>query len=271
MIGASVLGIGIWGPGLPGWIEAEAVLRGERPFRLVEHTPPAPHLLAERERRRATPAVRLALHVACEAAEASRLPVEDLAIVFASSLGDGQMLHQLLCALARPERLVSPTQFHNSVHNAAAGYWSIGTGAQAPASSIAGHDFSFGAALLKGAAQAAVEGRPVLVVAFDLPFPAPLDAVRRLNGSLAVALVLSPGFDAAALAGLDIAWRAGDTATEDTMGEPALDALRSGNPAGRALPLLQRIARAEAGVVRLADGECGHLAVTLTPCSTATR
>jgi hypothetical protein len=51
-------------------------------------------------------------------------------LVFGSSDGDGTVLLRLLSAL-RGHQPVSPTQFHNSVHNAPAGYWSIGPGSQA--------------------------------------------------------------------------------------------------------------------------------------------
>ena len=48
---------------------------------------------------------------------------------------------------------VSPTQFHNSVHNTAAGYWSIATGSQQPTTCLACHDATAAAALLKAMAE----------------------------------------------------------------------------------------------------------------------
>ena len=60
--------------------------------------------------------------------------VEDVArlpTVFSSSDGDGEVLASMLAALAQPQVVLSPTLFHNSVFNAPAGYWSIGSGAHA--------------------------------------------------------------------------------------------------------------------------------------------
>ena len=48
---------------------------------------------------------------------------------------------------------ISPTRFHNSVHNAAAGYWGIATGATAAANALCAYDASFGAGLLEALTQ----------------------------------------------------------------------------------------------------------------------
>ena len=65
----------------------------------------------------------------------SGIAAPDAAVVFASGDADGENLHHILESLATPEHEVSPTRFHNSVHNAAAGYWNIATGARTPAHS----------------------------------------------------------------------------------------------------------------------------------------
>ena len=76
--------------------------------------------------------VKLALAVGLEAcAHAGAIPAR-LPAVFTSSGGDGRNCHEICAALASAERLISPTRFHNSVHNAAAGYWGIATGAPRP-------------------------------------------------------------------------------------------------------------------------------------------
>ncbi len=57
----------------------------------------------------------------------------------------------LLEALAgRGPAWCRPTQFHNSVHNAVAGYWSIATKSTQPMTCLAAHDHSFAAGLLTG-------------------------------------------------------------------------------------------------------------------------
>ncbi len=112
--------------------------------------------------------------------------------MFASSGGDGETIHEILATLAGPARELSPTRFHNSVHNVAAGYWSIATGAKTPATSLCAHDGSFAAGLLEAGAQALATNGTVTLIAYDLPYPEPLASVRRIAAPFAVALLLSP-------------------------------------------------------------------------------
>ena len=74
---------------------------------------------------------------------------------------------------------MSPTKFHNSVHNAAAGYWTIGTGCMAPSNSLSGYECSFAAGLLEAAAQCAADRRPVLLVGFDVAARRPASVTRQ--------------------------------------------------------------------------------------------
>ena len=68
------------------------------------------------------------------------------------------------------------------------------------------------------------------------------------------------------LAQLEIALEAG--AQDDAMADPALDTLRLGNPAARALPLLAALARGGQHTVRLAHvaGNSVRLSVGALPC-----
>ena len=50
--------------------------------------------------------------------------------MIAKAVLNGQVIHEICEALATDEREVSPTRFHNSVHNASAGYWGIATRSQ---------------------------------------------------------------------------------------------------------------------------------------------
>ena len=80
--------VGIAAPGLPSWSEAIATLRGEHPYVNAPLSPHTPTLLPLNERRRATPAIRLAFQAAEDAMKASALPASSLATVFASSDAD---------------------------------------------------------------------------------------------------------------------------------------------------------------------------------------
>jgi hypothetical protein len=250
--------IGLAAPGLPCWQAARAVLRGETPFAdapLALHTPA---LLPMNERRRATPAVRLAFQAAEDAVQGMTSPAKEYATVFASSDADLGIIHRICTALIQTPRLISPTDFHNSVHNAAAGYWHIGVGARTASTSISAYDGSFGAGLLEACLQVLIDGQDTLLVAFDLPAPEPLHSARPLTHPAAVALALtrSPGDRPIARLGCTLT-----NEDETAMSEPALEASRRGNPASRALPLLRRIATAESGRVVLPAANGGNVAV----------
>jgi hypothetical protein len=262
-----VAGIGVLGPGLQGWAKSAAILRGESPYVAEPLVLEAPAILSSRERRRSSPTIRLALNAAQEAVDQAGIAPEDLATVFGSSCGNGREIHLLLEALATPEMLVSPTQFHNSVHNAAVGYWCIATSCHLPSTSIACHDYTFAASLLKAAAQVVSENCPVLLTVFDDPFPAPLNGTRPISAPFAVGLVLTPTAGPEAKVAMSVSWLGGaPTETIAAPGSPGLAALWQGNPAGRALPLLAALAQGGAATVRLTYPDHGHLELALAPC-----
>ena len=262
---ADVLGVGVWGPGLQGWAASRAVLAGEAPYAPVPAPAPPPTILPPTERRRAGPVVRLALAVAEEAAAASGLAPGSLRMVFGSSNGDGPVVGGILQAMAAApgERVVSPTAFHNSVHNAAAGYWSIATGSTEPATCLGCHDSTWSAALLKAVADVAAEGRPVLLACYDHPLPPPLDALRPTVAPFAAGLVLGAPGGAGALARLEIRWGAGAGGGASLPREAALHELFHGNASARALPVLEGLARG--GGRHVLGYLDGHLEVSVLP------
>jgi hypothetical protein len=233
----SVIGIGLVGPGLADWAGGQAALRDPSTWQQATTVVPAPERLPATERRRAGAVVKASILVADQALAACGLDAATLPTVFTASTGDPLNCHLLCEALAAPERLVSPTRFTNSVHNAAAGYWHIATHSRAPSTSLAAYDASFAAGLLEAAVQCAATSAPVLLVACDVPYPEPLHTVRPVADVFAVALVVAP---AGAGRRLRIGM-AGDEAP-GTCGHAALEALRAGIPAARALPLLQALA-----------------------------
>jgi Beta-ketoacyl synthase, N-terminal domain len=236
-----VEGVGLCAPGLDTWVDSVPVLAGERDYVLASIRVPAAGLLPANERRRAVQTVRLALAVGSEAfAVAGRDPVET-ASVFASSGGDGETIHEILSILASSNRELSPTRFHNSVHNAPAGYWGIATNSQAASSSICCYDDSFAAGLLEAVVQATAEGHPVALIAYDVQYPSPLREMRPIGSAFAAALVLTPVPTSAAIAEFDLELRPGSGAS--VIDSPGLEALRQCAPAARSLPLLIALAR----------------------------
>jgi Beta-ketoacyl synthase, N-terminal domain len=253
-----VEGAGVLGAGLPDWPTARQVLRGERAYRYQPPPPPNPAVLPAAERRHGAKSVRWAVAVAQEALSGVKLCASEVATVFTSSGGDGETLHHICEALATPEREVSPTRFHNSVHNAAAGYWSIAAGSRCPSTSLCAYDASFAAGLLEAASQVSIERDPVLLVAYDLPYPQPLFAVRPVAEPLAVALLLAPEPCAGTLACWGIALADGAAAA------PHAEALAPElllNPVGCALPLLALLARNPSGPLQVSYLDDCHLVV----------
>jgi len=292
---AHIEGLGLLGPGLDGWTNSGAVLEGRSLYVRQPTNVPIPDGLPPAERRRLGLVVKLALNVGLEAISKAGVEPDALPAVFASSGGDGQNCHEICQGLANDERLISPTRFHNSVHNAAAGYWSIATRSRAASNALCAFDWSFGAGLLEAMTQVVVDQTRVLLVAYDAPYPQPLFAKRPIPEAFGVAFVLAPLRDAsgsspartlaeaphsgAAAESHGVAAAVGAGATlgrltlelsdspPDRMGNAELEALRASIPAARALPLLQQLAQRKAGVVNIEYLDGRSLAVEVVPCS----
>ena len=239
MTGLTVSGIGFAAPGLVGWPMARECLAGAAAYRPEPLPRLSPQGLPANERRRLSTTMRLALAVAEEALGGVPESARQIATVFASGNGDGDIINAICEELAKPEPAVSPTQFHNSVHNAPAGYWSIAAHAMTPHTAVAAHDATFSAGLLE-AATLTTEGMPVLLVAYDRPLPEPLNKTRPGSGEFACALLLHRQPEQTP-AGLSL--RLENGGQESTIADPMLEALRADNPAARALPLLEALAR----------------------------
>ena len=252
--------VGLAAPGLPTWQEARATLRGETAYLQTPLASQPSAMLPANERRRATPAVRLAFQAAEDAMRGTSLPASGLASVFASSDADLAIIHRICSALTASPRVVSPTDFHNSVHNAAAGYWSIAAGARPASTTISAYDGSFAAGLFEAFAQVRADEQDVLLVAFDLPAPEPLNSRRVIAYPAAMALVLTHKPNVRSLAVMTC--RA-TVEAETTLSDDALEQLRLGNPAARALPLMQSLALGRPGAVVLPMGLGSNLAIEL--------
>jgi hypothetical protein len=113
-------------------------------------------------------------------------------------------------------------------------------------------DSSFAAGLLEAAVQATLQDCPVTLIAYDVPYPEPLHAVRPLDCMFSVALVLAPQRSERALADVTIAV-VDAIASATSMADFQLERLRLGNPAARSLPLLAAVARCDVGTIHL-DG-----------------
>jgi hypothetical protein len=253
------------GPGLTNWISARPVLTGIDPYHAEPIVLEPPAHLSPAERRRAIPSVKLAMAVGSAAIEKSGHDPASLPAVFASSGADGATISAILSALTTPTREVSPTRFHNSVHNAPSGYWGIATRSREAVTSLSGYDASFPMGLLEASAQAVSGGRPVLLIAYDLPYPEPLHSARRIDDSFGTAFVLSPSPSHNASAELTLKITTAEQPSR--CANPGLEALRQGNPAARSLPLLSLLAGGSIGQVCM-DLNHGTLLIAVAPCGT---
>jgi hypothetical protein len=262
-----VEGIGLLGPGLASWSHGRQCLDGSVAYKSARCVLPLPMALPSAERRRAGAVVKVSLAVCEQAVTASGLDPKQLASVFSSSSGDAVNCHEICNMLASGDRLISPTRFHNSVHNASSGYWSISSGSMASSSVLCAHDAGFAAGLLEAMTQCVVDASPVLLVVYDTEYPEPLFSKRPLPDTMGVALVIAPRRSERSVASITLdGGTYMTTACADTMADPGLETLRQSIPAARGLPLLECITKGEARGLVLDYLEPTQIRVEVSPC-----
>jgi len=258
-----VEGIALWLERLPGWEQARAAIRGEAGTPAGPAPRPAPTLLAPTERRRAPDTVAIALEVASRACTAAGRDPASLCSVFASTHGDLAISDYLCETLAATPTLLSPTKFHNSVHNAAAGYWTIGNTCVQPSTALTAFRHTFASGLLEAFMQVQCEQAPALFVAYDMPSRGPMATVTLSRGLIGAALVLAPEPGERTLARLD--WRTAHGTYEASAPAGALAEPSAGNPMAQGMALFEALARERAERVTLGLGARLALAVELAP------
>ena len=245
MKAVGIAGIGLVAPGIENWRDGKNILTAEKNYDISADFPCLkPAALSANERRRTTDTIKIALDCGQQAIngfESSTLDVHaesGPSSVFASSCGDLYIVDKILSALTLPGKPVSPTQFHNSVHNAAAGYWSIAAKTTAATTSIAAGDNTFSVGLLEAMSQVVVDEQAVLFIAYDIVPPAMLKNHRQLGASFGVAFLLQPvPGQWSVSADVNI-----NSPSATRMQNPGLEQLRTANPAANSLPLLSAIA-----------------------------
>lgn len=247
---ARIEGIGLWTAQAPSWPGYRALLSGAPPAPAAR---PAPALLPPNERRRAPDTVLVALEAAQAAcADAGRDPAS-LPSVFASSYGDLAITDHMCQALATSPLELSPTRFHNSVHNAAAGYWTIGTGAMEAATALSAGNASFAMGLLEALAQLQAGAPAVLLVGYDGASSGLLREVAPSEGLLGGALVLARDAQAGPRLTVHL---------EDGEAPPAPAGVAEGNAMAPMLALFEALARG-AGTALLPAGSGRRLRLEL--------
>lgn len=266
---AFVESVAVIGPGLLDWSEGSSALADTSTYVKDKMPLDVAVSLTPNERRRTTPTIRLALQVVDQLAHRSSLDLSKAKSVFSSSLGDLQVIDAICFALTLPGQSISPVLFHNIVHNTPAGYWSIGAKAARSSTTITAGSASFAAGLVEALVCVQDAEEPVLFVCYEYPGPAVIDQHLPSCAPFAVAMALT----AEPMDGYCCALQSEIVAPQpdSRIEHEALEALRTGNTAARALPLLQAIATGMDHRVLLANSGGSSLAVDVIPASTPTR
>jgi hypothetical protein len=247
-----VEGVGVWTPQATNADALRRVLAGEA---LPDPMPrPAAATLSPNERRRAPESVLVAMEVASQALTLSARSAESVACVFASAYGDQATTDYMCQVLAQAPSQLSPTRFHNSVHNASAGYWTIATGCRAPSSAVCAGRASFGAGLLEAATQAIADDRAVLFVCSDTVGVGPLGELIGCELAFGSAWLLSPATDRN-MPQLNLTLVA-DTPRHSPL-PAACETWMHGNPSAACLPLLAMLADGNGECVMAATDRLG--------------
>lgn len=246
MLSLYLKSVGLIAPGLSNWSEASECFKEPETYVYAPVAKKLDTLLPANERRRATRVTQLALAAAQQISDLDS--IKECLQIFSSANGDVTTFHQISLALAMDGRPVSPTRFHNSVHNAPAGYWSIATGSQTASTSLTAYSDSFSAGLLEAAVQVNAsdnsQARDCLLVCYDEVPPAPFRPLVDIKEEFACALRLGCENDynrKNSIARLDISLN-NDNSSLSQLSAAELEPLRLSNPQAMALPLLEAIA-----------------------------
>lgn len=236
-----ITGIGSWSQAAPDWHALARWLRDAGDTPEGGSKPPAERI-PPRERRRAPLSVKQAVEAAGQACAMAGLAPDALSCLFATGMGDMDITEYMCRVLVDQPAMLSPTKFHNSVHNAPVGYWSIATGARAPANTVSAFEYTAGMTLLEGFAQVIREEQPLLMVSQDVAAAGPLKDICPVSAPFAAALILQPLSQCPS--GTPQLHLALEQQASDwpALHHPGLEDLYRSNPSARLLPLLQRLA-----------------------------
>lgn len=254
-----VEGIGWWSPGVSDWASAAPLLRDGIRFPVEGDGRPAAALLAANERRRAPEPVLLACDVAGQACAMAGWDPAQAACVFASMHGDIGTTDILCTTLAHDPLSLSPIRFHNSVHNAPTGYWTVATHCHAASSAVSAWRGSFAAGLFEAALASIADETPVLFAAYDIAARGPLADVLQATAPFAVALLLNHERGPRTLATLHLCHES-QSVPADAIATPFAP-LADSNPIAACVMLFAALARGEPASLRLRNGAATALAI----------
>ncbi|HEX3694692.1 MAG TPA: beta-ketoacyl synthase chain length factor [Polyangia bacterium] len=241
-----VLGLAVWTPGST-----------------TAAAPAASRPAGGRARRRSSLLTQMVADVAAQAAAQAGASLGRVRVVVGSAFGELGTTVEMLGELTDGGGL-SPTRFHNSVHNSAAGALSIAHENRAAAISLAAGNDTVAMALLEAmmiVRERDGDGDPVLLIVADEPLPVVLGAAAG-GEPIAGALVLAaPGSSRTPLTRLTSLTAPVSTATTPAAFRPVeVDA-----PVAAVLPLAAAIRERRAGPILLAPPGMPGWSVTVQP------
>jgi hypothetical protein len=158
---ARLCGVGMW---TPAYADFDAWVAAGLPDDLhvgnadTRSDPPPALLLHPRLRRRTSTLTRAAVTALEAALAGSGVAIDQVRFVLVSSFGEIETTVDLLAQLGEPGGPISPTKFHNSVHNTATGYLSIASGNNRESTALAGGPHNLEIGLLEALAGLAETG-----------------------------------------------------------------------------------------------------------------
>lgn len=232
--------IGLLGPGMPDWNSSLRFLKGEDDLSLDPVIFPKPSLLPPNEARRTTRLIKLVLNVCeqlCSQTDAIYLKVPT---IFSSPGIDYDILDTICRTLNTNPENVSPSLFHNSVHNAPAGYWSISLDSHSPYISISASKYSFAMGILEAIASLENYNKTIVLTTFEMFTSLTLHKIVPIDYPFAVSMLLSAKQTKDSIAKLTI--QLTNEGPESVGISETFEILRLNNGAARCLPLLCSIA-----------------------------
>ncbi len=192
--GAWLRGVGLWTLGQPSFAAWVAAGMPDD----LDPTPgqaagkPNADLLHPRLRRRTSLLTRMIVTALAEAAGQGGARHERTRYIVVSSWGEIETTVELISQLAVPGGPISPTAFHNSVHNTATGYLSIASGNHWPSTALAAGPHALEIGLLEACAGLSSPEGPTdaLLIFAEERLPSPF-ARADADPSFALALHLA--------------------------------------------------------------------------------
>jgi hypothetical protein len=222
------------------WVRGVARWRGEEGV-------PKPALLPPKLRRRTSPLTRAVAEVLDRLALQTGLDLAAVPTVHASSMGEIGTTVGLLAMMQEDDGALSPTRFHNSVHNTAGGYVSIATGNRALCTALAGGPQTVAIGLLEAIGVICAGSGEVALVVAEEALPEALGGPG--HESLAVAFHLASSGGAPGHLRLDA------PRLRSVPDVPTLPPSLTANPCAPAWALADALAARRGGLVGLEQGQ----------------